>query len=286
MWYWQQDYPISQEEVWRGLLWEEVQQNHLITHGYQPKSFRIQVFAERKTHAENWQKKYGGDVLKLPPPEKWQKQPKPAKPIRIRDRFVLSQELPESAAFKKLQKEFPQRGILSIPPELAFGTGSHPTTATCLRLLVDETRRRSKKDSFKDWKFLDLGCGSAILSIAAEKLGASYSLAIDNDSMALDYAAENLKRNGCQNIDLLEADLLTWQSNKAYPIIVANIYHSTLTELFEKIGGCLEAEGLVIFSGILASKAEQTIAAARKAGLALEKKVVLGRWCSFSARKN
>ena len=82
--------------------------------------------------------------------------------IKVRDAILLTAET-DATKIKALRLSHPQRKIISIPPEMAFGTGDHATTSTCLRLLVDVARARKGTD----WTVADLGTGTGVLAIAA-----------------------------------------------------------------------------------------------------------------------
>ena len=78
--------------------------------------------------------------------------------------------------------------VLELDPGMAFGTGTHPTTALCVNLIEDYLNRGSS--------FLDVGTGSGILMIAAAQLGAGFVCGLDKDDVAIDVAAANLQLNG------------------------------------------------------------------------------------------
>ena len=85
----------------------------------------------------------------------WNKPVPPPRPLKVRDVFLLTAEARETELVK-IQKAHPKRQIISIPPEMAFGTGDHATTSTCLRLLVDVSRERK----CTKWTVADLGTGT------------------------------------------------------------------------------------------------------------------------------
>ncbi len=134
-----------------------------------------------------------------------------------------------------------------IDPGLAFGTGTHPTTALCLRQLtkIDLTQRT----------LLDWGCGSGILAVAALKLGALRATATDIDPKALSTTRENGQNNGI-------GDQLTVEtpeqivSPMVFDIVIANILAHTLIELAPRLNSLLAADGMVLLSGVLGAQAE------------------------------
>ncbi len=151
------------------------------------------------------------------------------------------------------------RTVLKLDPGMAFGTGTHETTALCLEVL-DEITTPGKT-------VLDIGCGSGILGIAACLLGAKSALGIDIDPMAVRTANENAKLNGLSGpFTAVEGDLAT-KAGGRYDIVVANIIASAITALAPAIPPLLNDNGRFISSGIIAEKEASVCAAIEKAGL-------------------
>lgn len=144
---------------------------------------------------------------------------------------------------------------LLLDPGLAFGTGTHPTTALCLRAL--DARDLDGK------RVVDFGCGSGILGIAALKLGASGLLCVDNDPQALLASAANAERNAVPT-DLLEIALPgayargTWEAGA--DLVLANILAGPLAELAPELCGLLAPGGELLLAGLLESQADGLIA--------------------------
>ena len=135
--------------------------------------------------------------------------------------------------------------VVHLDPGLAFGSGTHPTTALCLRWLDSQ--------DLAGKSLVDFGCGSGILAIAALRLGAASALGIDHDPQALTASAQNAKDNGV-------ADRLTLVGSNTpvgeqADIVIANILASILIELAEKIGELVRPGGQIALSGILAEQA-------------------------------
>jgi len=143
--------------------------------------------------------------------------------------------------------------VVELDPGLAFGTGTHATTALCLQWL--------EQNDLLDKKILDLGCGSGILAIAAMKLGAASVEAIDIDLQAITATRQNAARNGVDKH--IRTATKVDEKNGPFDIIVANILASTLIEHEESICGWLKAHGLMVLSGILSGQAENVVAAYR-----------------------
>jgi|SRR5579871_2676151 len=142
-------------------------------------------------------------------------------------------------------REPPVPGALNIriDPGLAFGTGAHATTQLCLRWVA---RRVTPGCSFMDY-----GCGSGILAIAAAKLGASPVCGVDVDPDALEAAAGNARRNGV-TLSLLTA---SQTSATAFDFLAANILANPLRVLAPALAGLVRPAGRIALSGILETQA-------------------------------
>ncbi|MBB5352834.1 ribosomal protein L11 methyltransferase [Haloferula luteola] len=241
---------------------------HLLKGG---KSLRVEVFCESRKSAEAIMKQFGGRVRELKNAD-WQKPMEVSPPLKIRDRFLVTQE-DRKAQLKVLAKDFPGREILSIPPEMAFGTGDHATTSTCLRLLVDIGRSREA-----GWSCADLGCGTGVLAIAARKLGAGDTFACDYDPFAVKVTERNAIRNQVAGIETREVDILKWKPKKAYDVVLANIFSTVLIEAFPVIAKMVRPGGDLVLSGILHSQAWGVFEAAAGYGLGFNQVIRKGKW--------
>jgi ribosomal protein L11 methyltransferase len=135
----------------------------------------------------------------------------------------------------------PRDIVIDLDPGLAFGTGSHPTTALCLQWLDANPPR--------DSKVVDYGCGSGILAIAAAKLGAQRVIAVDNDPQALDATRANAQRNGIS--DKIEIHLAGSEPRIKTDLLLANILLEPLIALETTFKTLLERGGQLVLSGIL-----------------------------------
>jgi len=144
-----------------------------------------------------------------------------------------------------LAKETDPEHTIVIDPGMAFGTGEHATTRGVIRLLTELVREGDR--------VADLGAGSAILSIAAVKLGASHAFAIEIDADAIGNAEENVARNGvADRVAVFEGDAATLLPLVSpVDLVLANIISSVLVELLPTIAGSLNTSGHAILSGIL-----------------------------------
>ena len=146
-------------------------------------------------------------------------------------------------------REVPDPSAVNVmlDPGLAFGTGTHPTTALCLTWL-DGLDLEGKT-------VVDFGCGSGILSLAALKLGAKKVIGIDIDPQALQASLENAKRNQCE--DRLELFLPKDQPEFKADVVVANILAGPLRELAPVIIEYVASKGVLALSGVLEEQAQQ-----------------------------
>ena len=134
--------------------------------------------------------------------------------------------------------------VVDLDPGLAFGTGTHATTAMCLEWL-DASIQGGEK-------LLDYGCGSGILTIAAVKLGAGTTTAIDNDPQAVTAARINAARNDIeQSVEVLDSKQ---RVPSDFDVVVANILAEPLVTLSRKVSGALKSGGLLVLSGIVESQ--------------------------------
>ncbi len=143
--------------------------------------------------------------------------------------------------------------IIRLDPGLAFGSGTHATTALCLQWL-DGLDLRGKD-------LLDFGCGSGILALAALKLGAQTAIGVDNDPQALIATHDNAERNGVSAA--LQVYLPADEPVRQYPIVVANILASALITLVEVLAARVQPSGVIALSGILHTQADEVLDAYR-----------------------
>ena len=148
-----------------------------------------------------------------------------------------------------------QAVILRLDPGLAFGTGTHPTTALCLQWM--------DQHDFADQQVLDYGCGSGVLGLAAALKGAARVVCVDNDPQALEATAANAERNHCS--DRIECRTprqhLLAPSARGFEVVLANILAGPLIELAPCLADNLAPGGQIVLSGILAEQAAAVAAA-------------------------
>ena len=141
----------------------------------------------------------------------------------------------------------PEAVNILLDPGLAFGTGTHPTTALCLQWLDEHGAHYEE--------VIDYGCGSGILAVAAAKLGAQHVWAVDNDPQALIATKDNAKKNAvCGQISSVLPNTLPAMQT---PLLLANILAQPLMDLAEHFARHVSPGGHIVLSGILAEQAEQ-----------------------------
>ena len=157
-----------------------------------------------------------------------------------------------------------------ITPKMSFGTGHHATTWMMMRQMRDM--------DFKDKKVFDFGTGTGILAILAEKLGASSIIAIDNDEWSIANGQENVAQNGCSRIQL---SLASSVPQEQFDIILANINRNVILMHLPYITGALAPDGIVLFSGLLASDEVDIVEACGAEGLQVLKQELRNGWISL-----
>lgn len=172
----------------------------------------------------------------------------------------------------------PNAVVVRLDPGLAFGTGTHPTTALCLQILdsLPVSGRR----------VIDYGCGSGILGIAALKLGAAHVTAVDLDPQALLATRDNAIRNGVSSsIDVqgVDAPGVDGRLQPAY-CVMANILAGPLIELAPKLTAACEPGGYLLLSGLLKTQA-YAVKAAYASAFAMVQVVERDDWCCVYARR-
>jgi ribosomal protein L11 methyltransferase len=171
-------------------------------------------------------------------------------------------------------KPEPGRIPLIIDPGMAFGTGNHETSRTCLMLL------ERYSGNGKGERLLDIGTGTGILAIAASKLGISYVTGIDTDPLAVEAALGNVKLNRLENIVLFIAGITAVKG--VFDVITANLYSELLIQMSEELVSHLQpGGGTAILSGMLQGQEDGVSEAFKEKGLQWIDTVVDGEWVSM-----
>jgi ribosomal protein L11 methyltransferase len=199
-------------------------------------------------------------------------------PIRIGENLLIMPAWMEPAKDET-------RLVVRINPAMAFGTGTHPTTQLCLRLM--EAHFTPGSD------VIDVGCGSGILSIAALLMGASHVLAVDIDQDALTSTQENTALNFIEQQQMevgsgsVEEILTGRFTIKQAPLVLVNILAATIVRLFELgLAELVSPNGTILLSGILENQEVEVLQSAKTAGLKTINRLTDGDWVGLTMKKS
>jgi ribosomal protein L11 methyltransferase len=242
------------------------------------KMIRVTVYCEEETEALLLKECFGGAVEEVTTVDWVAAQEREKRPeLKIRDALVVTEES-DDEALAQLKMKYPKRVLLSIPAEMAFGTGDHATTSTCLRMLCDF----AKEKRGTEWAMTDIGCGTAVLAMAAVALGADHATAFDFDPVAVEVSQHNATRNGwgAPRLEIFQADVFEWVPTEAQrgDLVVANLFSTVLQRAFPKIIESMKSGATLVISGILASQWEETRLAGEECGLSFDRVVKKGKW--------
>jgi ribosomal protein L11 methyltransferase len=173
-----------------------------------------------------------------------------------------------------------------ITPRMAFGTGHHATTRMMVRAML------ALEAGGEGWPPLhlagkavcDLGCGTGVLAILAEQLGAATVLAIDNDEGAVENARQNGIRNGCHAIVVEKGDALTLEG-RSFDAILANIERNVLLDAMPAMSAALNPGGALFLSGFVPGDRHMLAQRAKACGLMLAERLQEGEWALLGCRK-
>ena len=174
------------------------------------------------------------------------------------------------------------RIVLKLDAGLAFGSGEHASTQGCLRAFERVAKRRPRR-------ILDLGSGSGILAMAAIKVLGRPALATDIEPWSVRVCAENAKLNQLGN--LLRAELADGWRNRVvrahapYDLVFANILARPLCAMARDLADHLAPNGTAILAGLLGTQARMVLAAHRRQGLVLERRINVGPWTTLVLRR-
>ncbi len=176
-----------------------------------------------------------------------------------------------------------ERIILRIDPGMAFGTGTHPSTQLCLELM-------ERLQPFPD-RVIDVGCGSAILSIAALRLGARRALGVDIDALALENARENARLNQVDDALILGHGSVGEIRRGEFaiqdaPLVLANILAPVLSRLLDEgLGELVTGDGFLLLSGILQEQRATLLQKVAEKGFYLMESAEKGDWVALLLRR-
>lgn len=235
------------------------------------RSARIEAFVDEAT-ARKLVKDFGGRMTKA---KDWTAQPEQTRePLRIRKRLTVHGDEAAFAAHND-----PSTPIL-IPAGMAFGTGEHATTASCLRMLCDLAPSLPA-----GWRAIDAGCGSGILGIGAAVLGATDVEAFDYDPACVRIAKANARANRVRTMKVSREDVLAWKPAAAADVVMANLFSDLLVRAAPALRRATKKGGALIFSGVLRSQLPEVLAALEKNRFEIHRTVSRGKWCAGCCRR-
>lgn len=260
--------------------WFDVETKIAVHYTYFPTKEEAEKAQENiKRHLPDW-KEFGINLDKLElveiKKEDWSE---------VWKKYFKIQHITERLIIKPSWLDFVPNGkqvIVEIDPGMSFGTGQHPTTAYCLKIID------TLADKGNALSFLDAGCGSGILSIAAFKLGYKPVYAFDIDPDAVTVAAQNIEKNKIseKDINLSTAALEEFKHEGNFDVIVANILSGILIANVSKLLGILNSGGYIILAGILRTEFDKVADAFKANGCTEQNRESEGEWTGGYFRKN
>ena len=159
---------------------------------------------------------------------------------------------------------------------MSFGTGHHETTHMMIQYILS--------NDVIDKKVLDMGCGTGVLAILAEMKGAAQIDAIDNDNWCYINSLENVQRNNCKKINVLEGDA-SLLNDKQYHVVIANINRNILLQDISIYASCLDENGILLLSGFYNDDIPIIMAECQIHGLNLVKTLEQNNWVALKFEK-
>ncbi len=223
--------------------WKEVNLNHLFV--LQNPNFKI-TWTTKEIEQQNWN-------------AEWERN---FHPIKVGDKCMVR------APFHKAEQVDYD---IVIEPKMSFGTGHHETTHMMLQHILD--------NDFEGKSVLDMGCGTGVLAILAKMKGSGYTEAIDIDEWCFLNTEENVERNNCSDIKVMQGDA-SLLGDRTYDVILANINRNILLEDIPTYAKCLNKGGALFLSGFYLEDLDAISSKCATHGLEFEKKMEKNRWIS------
>lgn len=192
--------------------------------------------------------------------EEWEKN---FDPIIVNDQCLI--KAPFHTGLPKFEFE------ILIEPKMSFGTGHHATTHLIIEKML--------KMEFENQNVLDMGCGTGVLAILAEMKGASSTDAIDIDDWAFENTLENIERNSCKHINVIQGGAESIPSNAFYDIILANINRNILTSDMWLYAQHMKSGSQILLSGFYTSDISELDGVAHGLGLKRQDQNSREEWC-------
>ncbi|MFN0031546.1 MAG: 50S ribosomal protein L11 methyltransferase [Flavobacteriales bacterium] len=185
------------------------------------------------------------------------------------DPIVVDEKCLIKAPFHKGIRSYPLEII--IEPKMSFGTGHHATTHLMLGAML--------RMNWKNKQVLDMGSGTGVLAIAAEKLGAAHCTAIDIDIWAYENALENAERNQCTHITCIQGGAETIATDAKYDVVLANINRNILQRDMHLYVAAMSKGASILLSGFYVHDVADISRIATPLGLALQQQNTRDEWC-------
>jgi ribosomal protein L11 methyltransferase len=167
---------------------------------------------------------------------------------------------------------------IAVEPKMAFGTGTHESTRSCLKAI---------RENFQSgWSFLDFGCGSGILSILASKMGARSMMALDTDLAAIDNCRENYQINNViPDHKLLFGSLAKCSGCEPFDFVCANILKNVIMPRLERLVNLTRSGGVMVLSGLLDVDENEITEGLEKLGYQPQEIIRDNQWLTYVVRK-
>ncbi len=167
--------------------------------------------------------------------------------------------------------------LIHLDPGMAFGTGHHPTTRTCMEILERDTKPGDR--------ILDVGCGSGILSVVAVKVGATSALGLEIDPVAARAGEENVRINGIEDkVQIVQGTLPSPLAEaRSFDIVAANISAKVVTNLAQHLIDSVAIGGKLIAGGIIEPHVENVTKALNAVGASIDETFIDGDWVTLLA---
>jgi ribosomal protein L11 methyltransferase len=245
----------------------------VITRFANSRRVRLEIFDIATSEANLLKKNFGGEIRNLARSSAdWVRSVVLKKPISIRGRIFV----------RNSEQENPKLDLgkdLYIPAGLAFGTGDHATTATCLRMLCDIAPRNV------EWSLLDIGTGTGVLALAGARLGAKPIEAFDFDPVAIRTAKQNAKLNQITGIKFFKQDVLTFEPKDQFNVVTANLYSEIFKRAADRVWATVTPGGWLLTSGIMRDQFEAIEILIRKLGAKNITSRFKGKWATILSMK-
>ena len=241
------------------------------------RALKIEAYCDERT-ARQLVNRFGGRVTKLAE-HIWTGDPaRPRGPLSIRGKLKIFSDKPSWREWRKAGRK--PDGIF-IPAGMAFGTGEHATTATCLRFLADicvKLARRLQRPGPRN------GCRHPRRRRKGARRRPSRGDRLR--SVAVRIAKQNASANGFRTIKISCRDVLKLAIRRPFDVVLANLFSDVLIAAAPRIAHATKPGGWLIFSGVLRKQVQEVVSALRAAGFSNPRIIVRGKWCAGTCQKN